>query len=383
MSADLIQSMRPDPGSEGVDGGLHAIRLTNHRRIFLKRAYRKDDNGNDAREGIRVSGRTRSKNEWQTIVDILSSGMPKEKHTNLKRLKYRLVVLPPPADPVVYRGDKILPYCKIVFDVIHSAWVACLERDRESGGMLLDCTTPSIGAVFDWISSKYADINRNHVCLFLETRNIVETLPLNGKVNLFFDQLKSTSKAKLRQKNTPEDVDGKEDKDDMEEDDDIDLVFLDKSGCAVAMPEIDYRCDVPYFGCHIQCQFCALNQELPLLTLYDDEPLAAFLCSETSSWWPRPFIQTYAKLLLHSFHAPNASTDVVVIVPKSVGRATDHLFHLHPRTKYLFHVAMNSKKKKTSISSREKDTRVKTSNTISKFFSTVWVWIQNRNGIYA
>ena len=164
------------------------------------------------------------------------------------------------------------------------------------------------------------------------------------------------------------------------------------------MPEIDYRCDVPYFGCHIQCQFCALNQELPLLTLYDDEPLAAFLCSETSSWWPRPFIQTYAKLLLHSFHAPNASTDVVVIVPKSVGRATDHLFHLHPRTKYLFHVAMNSKKKfkgdhyavarvdiekKTSISSREKDTRVKTSNTISKFFSTVWVWIQNRNGIYA
>ena len=83
---------------------------------------------------------------------------------------------------------------------------------------------------------------------------------------MFFDQLKSTSKAKLRQKNTPEDDDGKEDKD-MEEDDDIDLVFLDKSGCAVAMPEIDYRCDVPYFGCHIQCQFCAEPGASPFDTL--------------------------------------------------------------------------------------------------------------------
>ena len=35
ISSDLIHSMRPDPGSEGVNVGLHAIRLTNHRRIFL------------------------------------------------------------------------------------------------------------------------------------------------------------------------------------------------------------------------------------------------------------------------------------------------------------------------------------------------------------
>ena len=42
-----------------------------------------------------------------------------------------------------------------------------------------------------------------HVCLFLETKNVVEMLPPNVKVNVFFDQLKSTSKANLCQKDMP------------------------------------------------------------------------------------------------------------------------------------------------------------------------------------
>ena len=47
MSSDLIQSMDTFPVRADVDGELHAeIRLTNHRRIFLKRAYQKDDHGN-------------------------------------------------------------------------------------------------------------------------------------------------------------------------------------------------------------------------------------------------------------------------------------------------------------------------------------------------
>jgi hypothetical protein len=58
MPSDLIQSMSPYPGSEGVDGGLHAIRLTNHQRIFLKHAYQKvimvmmQGRGLESQEGI-------------------------------------------------------------------------------------------------------------------------------------------------------------------------------------------------------------------------------------------------------------------------------------------------------------------------------------------
>jgi len=79
MSSDLIQSMDTFPVRADVDGELHAeIRLTNHRRIFLKRAYQKDDHGNDATDGERVAGRTRSKDDWQAIVDVLTSGKPKQ-----------------------------------------------------------------------------------------------------------------------------------------------------------------------------------------------------------------------------------------------------------------------------------------------------------------
>ena len=349
MSSDLIQSMDTFPVRADVDGELHAeIRLTNHRRIFLKRAYQKDDHGNDATDGDRVAGRTRSKDNWQAIVDVLTSGKPKETFNYLKKRRFRLdrPSAPADADPVVYRNDKIVPYCEIVFDIIHSAWVACLERDRQSGGTLSDCNSPSIAAVFEWISHRYVDINRVHVCLFLETKNAVEMLPLNGKVNVFFDQLKSTSKAMLRQKDKPI-AEGNthnkndNDNDEMEDDDDVDLFFLDDAAATAASPDV---CEVPYFACHLQCKICSLNQEPPLLTLYDDEPLATALCADTSSWWPRPFIQTYAKLLLHSFHAPNASTDVVIFTPKSSGRVNDRLFRINPNTKYLFHVAMNSRR---------------------------------------
>ena len=46
-----------------------------------------------------------------------------------------------------------------------------------------------------------------------------------GKVNVFFDQLKSTLKGKLQQENMPGDTDNNNDKDDMEEDKDVDLFF--------------------------------------------------------------------------------------------------------------------------------------------------------------
>ena len=197
MSSDLIQSMDTFPVRADVDGELHAIRLTNHRRIFLKRAYQKDDHGNNATDGDRVAGRTRSKDDWQAIVDVLTSGKPKETFNYLKKRKFRLdraLCTCRCRSSCLPCSDKIVPYCKIVFDIIHSAWVACLERDCQSGGTLSDCNTPSIGAVLSgYCVGTWTLIASMYVC-FWRRRTPWRCSLLTGKSMSFLTSLSQHQK---------------------------------------------------------------------------------------------------------------------------------------------------------------------------------------------
>ena len=100
-----------------------------------------------------------------------------------------------------------------------------------------------------------------------------------------------------------------------------------------------------FYEAHLDCDQCNWIQAYPTLRVYNADDCHGHLATAESSWWPRNFIQSYGKLLLHDAHAANPNTHFLVKIPKSRQGGSNHCSIAGTDCKYVIHVLMNSSEK--------------------------------------
>ena len=99
-----------------------------------------------------------------------------------------------------------------------------------------------------------------------------------------------------------------------------------------------------FYEAQLDCGLCNKIQVYPDLRIYDADDCKHHLATEDSTWWPRHFIQSYGKLLLHDAHAANPFSHLLVVIPKSKKGGSNHCSTLGTGCRYVIHVSMNSSK---------------------------------------